>query len=217
MQTRRYQKTSRTARHLPSEIYRTSQQTHWYSCPCETTIDSKSPSSSALKSARLNGPSYSAECAGSRQQSRRGRPTYAVNVAGTPVYATCRKDCSLFLQRPVRASTSPMKQTPWYVFLIYLSNRGLLSRGHWRRLVSTEQPACSLSNAHHIPRYYKSPCRPGNQSKYSIGVPLRAQKGISQGAPEIRRLTRIPLDPTLSGFAVTCLYSLSMAAGTVVG
>jgi hypothetical protein len=154
----------------------------------------------------LNGPSYSAACAGSREQAIQ---TYICSErCRAPVYVTCRKVCRPDHQRPVGACVSPIKQTPWYVFLIYLSERSPLSR-----IIgggSSVPSSLLVRNAHHVPAYDRILSFPTRQSRVGherTCVPLVLEKEFSGSSGETTSgegATPSPSPNSLPHLAVTC-------------
>jgi hypothetical protein len=136
------------------------------------------------------------------------------------VYVTCRKVCRPDHQRPVGACASPIKQTPWYVFLIYLSERSLLSR-----IIgggSSVPSSLLVRNAHHVPAYDRILSFPTRQS--GVGhertcVPLVLEKEFSGRSGETKSgegATPSPLSKRLTspGRDVPS-YPLLMVVGVV--
>ena len=125
------------------------------------------------------------------------------------MYVTCRKVCRLDQQRPVGVCVSPIKQTPWYVFLIYLSERSLLSR-----IIgggSSVPSSLLVRNAHHVPVYDRiPPSFPTRQSRVGherACVPLVFEKEFPGRSGETKSgegATSSPLSQGLTSLAVTC-------------
>jgi hypothetical protein len=136
------------------------------------------------------------------------------------VYVTCRKVCSPDHQRPVGACVSPIKQTPWYVFLIYLSERTLHSR-----IIgggSSVPSSLLVRNAHHVPAYDRIPPFPTRQSRVgheTTCMPLVLEKEFSGRSGETKSgegATPSPLSQRLTSPGRDVLsYPLLMVVGVV--